>query len=117
MKLTMERSEGTTGLILKKPEYYLQVIFELNPEEIKLIKKHKWGDSPMCEYIGRTWGVSTFLLNTDKSKTGFGTRLTFSHVTALQKCENEIIENAKKLKESLEAVVGFTSGGAREIDL
>lgn len=49
MKLTLNRREEREGFIFKKPVYYLDVNLEATPEEMQLIKKHKWDTMPMCK--------------------------------------------------------------------
>jgi len=43
--------------------------------------------------------------------------MPFKSVEELAYVERQIIENAKKLKQQLEAAAGFTSGGPREVEL
>lgn len=117
MKLTLNRREETKGLVFKKPVYYLDVNLEFTDEEKQLIKKHKWerelmvGADSEVEEIKKTWPSTSAL-----TKGGLFS-FKFEFVENLVYLENRLIENAKKLKGNLEAVVGFTSGGPCEVEL
>lgn len=121
MKLTMARSEGTRGLIFKKPEYYLDVEIELNSKELELMSKHNWGQLPVGTYtfsggeLALTVGHLT--CNYDKKTSKSKNKWHFTSVGELQTAETGIIAALKVLKESLGAVVDFTTGEAREIEL
>jgi len=116
MELTMDRSEGTRGLLFKKPVYYLTVDMKFTPEELKLIKKHNWDKNPMC-HPPRLAGIGDGALHIGSFTRGKIEKYDFDSVGNLQAMENEIIENSKKLKGQLETVAGFTSGGPRKIEL
>lgn len=114
MKLMLNRREEKEGLIMKSSVYYLDVTIETTPEEMALIKKHKWDNTPMCEGMFKTGAVLTLSAG---SFVGKSTEWGFKTVEHLAHVEDQIIENAKKLKANLQAAVGFTSGGPREIEL
>ncbi|HEX7676608.1 MAG TPA: hypothetical protein VF713_00675, partial [Thermoanaerobaculia bacterium] len=48
---------------------------------------------------------------------GKPTHFPFRTLNELAHVENQIIENAKKLKQQLGVAAGYTSGGPREIEL
>jgi hypothetical protein len=114
MKLTLNRREEKEGLIIKSSVYYLDVNLEMTPEEMALIKKHKWDNMPMCEGMFKTGAVIELSV---RSFVGKPSQWGFKTVENLAHVESQIIENAKKLKGNLEAAAGFTSGGPREIKL
>jgi hypothetical protein len=116
MKLTLNRTEEQQKKLFKTTTvYYLHVDLEATPEETALIKKHKWSDWLFFEHVvhhsGRVieWTVGNLL--GDPNKFGFAT------VEQLAHAENQVIETAKKLKQQLGAVAGFTSTGPREVQL
>lgn len=117
MKLTMDRREEIKkSLFKKKTIYFLDVDMSFTPEELDLIKKHKWGDKPMCtEVFEHTQGLEwTMVVNvfTD-GPNSFG----FNSIGQLASAEEQIINNARLLKNNLEAADGFTDSGPREIEL
>lgn len=114
MKLTLNRREEKEGLIFKKSVYYLDVNLEATPEEMQLIKKHKWDKLPMCKGKFKTGAVIELTVG---SFVGKSTQWGFSGVEYLAHVESELIESAKRLRASLEAASGFTSTGPREIEL
>jgi hypothetical protein len=116
MKLTLNRTEEQERKLFKATTvYYLHVGLEASPDETALIKKHKWNDWVLFEHVvhhsGRVieWTVGNLLGKPDK----FG----FAAVEQLAHAENQVIETAKKLKQQLQAVSGFTSQGPREVEL
>lgn len=117
MKLTLNRREETKGLVFKKPVYCLDVALEFTDEEKQLIKKHKWerelmvGADSKVEEILKAWSSTSALTK------GGQFSFKFEFVENLAYFENQLIENAKKLKGNLATVVGFTSGGPSEIEL
>ena len=114
MKLIINRREAREGFIKKSTVYYLDVTLETTPEEMDLIKKHKWDKRPMCKGMFKTGIVLELSIGSFAGKSsewGFKSAEHLAHV------ESQIIENAKLLKEQLEAAAEFTSGGPREIEL
>ena len=114
MKLTLNRTEQLTGLFKKSTVYYLHVNLEATPEEMALIKKHQFDQMPFCEGMFLASRVIDFNVGNVVGKPnsyGFRSLQELAHV------ESQVIENAKKLKQQLEAAAGYTSGGPREIEL
>jgi hypothetical protein len=116
MKLILDHREKKEGFIRKSTVYYLVVDLQVTPEEIALIKKHKWEEMPMCTAVfshtqGLEWTMvlSCFLEGPEE----FG----FKNVEILASAENQIIQNAKLLKANLESVEGYTTEGPREVEL
>ena len=115
MKLTLNRrEEQKKGMFSTSTVYHLDVNIEVTPEEMALIKKHQWGEALMWEGVVRggheqDWPV--------KQVIGKPMSFPFDSIENLAYVESQVIENTKKLKQSLDAVVGFTSGGPREIEL
>jgi hypothetical protein len=94
--------------------YYLDIKLEATPEEVALIKKHKWDEIRVIEYKNPGgnliwWSVAELLKEGHFGK--------YTSVEELAHGESQVIENAKRLKQQLEAVAGFTSGGPREVEL
>lgn len=115
MKLTINRREAQKKSLFKTSTvYYLDVNLEVTPEEMALIKKHKWGDNLVWkgvirDSIEQDWPLRHVL--------GQPNSWPFDTVEHLAYVESQVIENARKLKQQLEAASGFTSGGPREIEL
>ncbi len=115
MKLTLNRrEEQKKGMFSSSTVYCLDVYLEATPEEIATIKKYQWDNMPFCE--------STFLAGrpiefTVGDVVGQPKQWGFKTIEELAHAESQVIENAKNLKQQLEAVAGFTSGGPREIEL
>lgn len=116
MKLTMNRTEEQEKKLFKTSTvYYLHVHLEVTPEEMALVKKHKWDEGLLFEHVvhhsGRVieWTVGNVI--------GKPERYGFATVEHLAHAESQLIENAKKLKGQLGAAAGFTSGGPREVEL
>ncbi|HXU34776.1 MAG TPA: hypothetical protein VN937_00150 [Blastocatellia bacterium] len=115
MKLTLNRTEEEkAGMFKKSTVYHLDVNLEVMPEEMALIKKHKWDDLPFCEGMFLASRVIDFNVG---NVVGKAQRFSFKSVNELAAVEQQVIENSKKLKQQLEAAGGFTSGGPREIEL
>jgi hypothetical protein len=115
MKLTLNRTEEQkSGLFSKSTLYNLDVFLEATPEEMALIKKHQWYNMPFCEGMFLASRVIEFTIG---DAVGKPQRYSFKSVGELAHVEGQIIENAKRLKQQLEAAVGFTSGGPREVEL
>jgi hypothetical protein len=116
MKLTLNRTEeqktsffsGTSTL------YHLDVNLEATPEEMALIRKHQFGTMPFCEGMFLATRVIEFTVG---NVVGKPERFSFRSLQELAYVENQVIENAKKLKQQLEAAAGYTSGGPREVEL
>lgn len=115
MKPTLNRTEEEkAGFFKKSTVYYLDVNLEVTPEEMALIKKHKWEKMQFC--------VGTFLADSVIEcklswLLGKPYRFGFKSVEELADVEEQVIENAKQLKQQLGAAAGFTSGGPREVEL
>lgn len=115
MKLTLNRTEEEkSGLFKKTTTYYLDVSLDATPQEAALVEKHGWADWPICE--------STFLASrpiefTVGNVLGKPKHWGFRSVEELAHAEEQVIAVAKKLKQQLEAVSEFTSGGPREVEL
>lgn len=114
MKLTLNRREEKEGLILKSTVYYLDVNLEATPEEMALIRKHKWDEAPLCKGLFKTGAVIEFSVG---NVLGKPKQWGFKKVEHLAHVEQEVIEGAKRLKANVEAAAGFTSGGPREVEL
>jgi hypothetical protein len=114
MKLALNRSEGQVGLIFKKVVYYLDVSLEATPNEVALIQKHNWMRWPICESIFLADRPIEFNVG---DVLGKPKHWGFRSVEELAHAEEQVISTAKKLKQQLEAVAGFTNGGPREIEL
>ena len=126
MKLIMNRSE-------KDSKYCLEVSIVLTPEEKTLLIKHKWNEMILCSTVTEKdtsnmgllgFAVGMFVAATSdevciKVEQVVEKPMTypFKKVEGLSFVESKIIENAKILKGNLEAAVGFTQGGPREIEL
>lgn len=115
MKLTLNRrEEQKKGLFKTSTAYFLDINLEATPEEKALIKKHLWDKMRLYETEDRDgtmfqWKMDYFV--------GQPRSMQFQSVEELAYVENQVIENAKKLKQQLETVAGFTSGGPREVEL
>lgn len=116
MKLTINRTEEQEKKLFKTSTvYYLHINLEATPEEMALIKKHKWDEGLLFEHVahhsGRVieWTVGNVV--------GKPERYGFSTVEQLAHAESQVIENAKTLKQQLGAAAGFTSAGPREVEL
>ena len=116
MRLTLNRTEEQEKKLFKTVTvYYLHVDLEATPEEMALIKKHKWDEGLLFEHVlhhsGNVieWKVRDIV--------GKPNRYGFASVNHLVYAENQLIENAKKLKQQLAAAAGFTSAGPREVNL
>lgn len=115
MKLTLNRREAQEkGFFKTSTVYYLDVSLEATPEEMTLIKKHQWGDNLMWEGVIRGGHEQDWPL---KQVVGKPHSWPFDTVEHLAYVESQVIENAKKLKQQLDAAAVFTSGGPREIEL
>jgi hypothetical protein len=115
MKLTLNRTEETEGLFKKSVVYYLHIDLVATPEEMILIKKHKWDNNLLFAGVAHTsgraipWTIGNIIGKPDR----FG----FRTVEHLADAERQVIENAKTLKQQLAAAAGFTSGGPRDVEL
>jgi len=115
MKLTLNRKEEQEKKLFKTSTmYYLRIKLEATPEEVALIKKHKWDEQVLAEFKNPggnliRWKVGS-IIEEDRS-------CKYASVEELADGESQVIENAKRLKQQLEAAVGFTSAGPREIEL
>jgi TRAP-type mannitol/chloroaromatic compound transport system substrate-binding protein len=115
MKLTLNRTEEQkAGMFKKSTVYWLDVYLEATPEEMVLIRQHQWDKLPFCEGMFLASRVVEFTVG---DVVGKPTRYGFKSVGELAHVESQVIENAKSLKQQLEAAVGFTSGGRREVEL
>jgi hypothetical protein len=114
MKLTLNRREEKEGLIMKSPVYYLDVNLEATPDEMALIKKHKWDERPICKGVFKTGAVIEFSMG---HVVGKPRQWGFKKIEHLAHVEREVIESARKLKANLEAASGFASGGPHEVEL
>ncbi len=116
MKLTLNRREEQEKKLFKTSTmYYLDIKLEFTPDEIALIRKHKWDEIRVIEYKNPGgnliwWTVGEFI----KEGQRFGKYIS---VEDLAQGESEVIETAKKLKQQLGVADGFTAAGPREIDL
>ena len=113
MKLKIDRREEKKGIIFKKPVYFIDVALEFTPEELALIKKHKWETIVMAKGQVRhdfaiDWTIKNMLKPNDYRFDDIGWAADF---------ENQVIESARKLKASLEGAAGFVGGGPREVEL
>lgn len=114
MKLTLNRTEELTGIFKKSTVYYLHVNLEATPEEMLLIKKHQFDNMPFCESMFLAGRVIEFSVG---NVVGRPERFGFRSLQELAYVETQVIENAKKLKQQLEAAAAYTSGGPREVAL
>ncbi|MDC0002848.1 hypothetical protein OAE19_00470 [Porticoccaceae bacterium] len=114
MKLILNRREAKEGLIFKSTVYYLDITLETTSDEMMLIKKHEWSEAVMGEGMFKT-GIALEI--TVGGLAGKTTDWGFKSVEHLAYFESQIIENAKALKEQLEAAESFTSSGPREVEL
>ena len=114
MKLTLNRTEELTGLFKKSTVYHLHVNLEATPEEMALIQKHHFNEMPFCEGNFLAGRVIEFNVG---NVVGRPNDYGFRSLQELAYVEAQVIENAKKLKQQLEAAAGYTSGGPREIEL
>jgi hypothetical protein len=115
MTLTLNRRETQQkGFFKTSTFYYLDVNLEVTPEEMTLIKKHHWGDIILWEGVVRGGGTQDWPV---RQVLGEPHSWGFDTVEHLAYVESQVIENAKKLKQQLEAAAGFTSGRPREIEL
>ncbi len=114
MKLTLNRTEEQAGLFKKSTVYYLDVTLEATPEEMALIKKHKWDEMPLCEGMFQSGSVIEWTVG---NVVGKPAHWGFKAVEQLAHVESQVVENAKKLKQQLGAAASFTSGGPREVEL
>ncbi len=117
MKLTLNRREELEGFIRKSTVYYLDVDLMVTPEEKALIKKHKWGEMPMCREIFShtqdmewTMPLSVYLKD-EPAHHGF------KQIERLASAESQIVESARALKAKLDAVGGFATEGPQEVEL
>ncbi len=117
MKLTLDRREvEKKGLFKKSTLYFLDVDMQFSDEELALIKKHKWGDLPMCTAVFEHTQNMAWTMVVDvftKGPKEFG----FKKVEELASAESQLIESARALKSNLEGAAGLTAGGPREIEL
>jgi hypothetical protein len=115
MKLTLNRREAQEkGFFKTSTVYYLDVNLEATPEEMALIKKHQWGENLMWEGVIRGGHEQDWPL---KQVVGKPHSWPFDTVEHLVYVESQVIANAKKLKQQVEADGGFTSAGPREFEL
>lgn len=128
MKLTLNRQEKSKkGLLGTKTKYSLDVAIEVTPEEMKLLEKHKWKMTVLCDGLSKVEYFGDGLmsgLGADNSNSLYLSiviekpkELIFDSIQRLAFVENKIIESAKLVKTNLGAAAGFTSGGPREIEL
>jgi hypothetical protein len=114
MKLTLNRREEQEGIFKKSPVYYLDLNLEVTPEEMALIKKHKWDQMLLFEGRFKSGAIQEWPVGHIVGKPN---SFPFAAVGDLAHVESQLIANAKKLKQQLEAAEGFTAGGPREIEL
>lgn len=118
MKLTLNRREVKEGLLFKKTVYYLDVNLEVTPEEMSIIKKHKWDKPTLFGGIfndprGLHLGWITF----QEVVAGRPWKRGFDSIETLARVEREIIENVRIIKANLVAVAGWGTSGPQEIEL
>lgn len=117
MKLTLNRTEETSGLVFKKPVYILTVKLEFTDEELQLIKKHKWqGALSFCQ-DSTVEEIRFSDIQHLKSDGNTERSPRFKYVENLVFFQNGLIEQAKILKSNLANVVDLTSGGPSEVEL
>jgi hypothetical protein len=114
MKLQINRRETMKGLIFKKPRYDIDVNLEVTPDELTLIKKHKWQEKLLAEMD--VFGNGTTFKYKTKDMIGTHTH-SFWQIEQAADFEKQVIENARILKSNLETSAGFTADGPREVQL
>jgi hypothetical protein len=115
MKLILNRREEQEKKLFKTSTmYYLDIKLEFTQEEVALIRKHKWDQNRIIEYQNPGGNLIWWSVGELIKEGHFG---KYTSVEELAYGESQVIENAKKLKQQLEAAAGYTSGGPREIEL
>jgi hypothetical protein len=114
VKLTLNRSEEQSGLFKKTTTYYLDVSLDATPDELALIQKHRWNEWPICESMFLASRPIEFNVG---DVVGKPKHWGFRSVEELAHAEEQVINTARKLKQQLEAVAGFTAGGPRDVQL
>jgi len=95
MKLTLDRREEREGLILKSTVYYLDVNLEATPEEMALIRKHKWDARPLFKGTFKTGAVLEFTVGGVVGKPG---KFGFKTVEHLAYVESQLVEKRQETK-------------------
>ena len=115
MKLTLNRREEQEKKLFRTViMYYLDIKLEVPPEELALIKKHKWDEIRIIEFMNPGGNLIWWTVGDLANQGRFG---KYTSIEELAHGESQVIENARKLKQQLEAAADFTSAGPQEIDL